>query len=93
MRGRDVGCQSQKRGYRSVGASEPGNVLPDPVEWLGLADWVHDRGGEKEVRVRPAVLPVWWGGKLHIVRWGNKERQEQKLPPTGWTWKETVESG
>jgi hypothetical protein len=30
---------------------------------------------------------------LHVVRWGNKDRSERKLPPTGWTWEETVESG
>lgn len=57
----------------------------------------HDRGGEKEVRFYwqavPTLLPVWWCGKLHVVRWGNKHRAERKLPPTGWTWQETVEAG
>src|SRR5262249_47371171 len=65
-------------------------------EW-GLDERLHDRGGEKEVRFYwravPALLPVWWGGKLHLVRWGNKDRVERKLPPTGWTWQATVESG
>jgi hypothetical protein len=28
---------------------------------------------------------------LQIVRWGNRDRAERKLPPTGWTWKATVE--
>ena len=27
------------------------------------------------------------------MRWGNKDRAERKLPPTGWTWRETVEAG
>jgi hypothetical protein len=30
---------------------------------------------------------------LHVVRCGNKDRAERKLPPTGWTWRETVEAG
>jgi hypothetical protein len=32
-------------------------------------------------------------GKLHVVQWGNRDRAERKLPPTGWTWRETVEDG
>jgi hypothetical protein len=67
------------------------------IEAHGLEDRVHDRGGQKEVRfywqASPTLLPVWCHGRLQIVRWGNKERAERKLPPTGWTWKETVESG
>jgi hypothetical protein len=63
----------------------------------GLADRVHLRGGEHELRFYwravPALLPVWWEGRLRVVRWGNRDRAERKLPPTGWTWKETVESG
>jgi hypothetical protein len=70
--------------------------LPVPLT-EGLADRVHDRGGEKEVRFLwravPALLPVWWDGKLQIVRWGNRDRRERKLPPTGWTWWATVEAG
>lgn len=67
------------------------------IEQRDLQDRVHCRGGEKEVQFHwaaaPAVLPVWWGGKLHVVRWGNKDRAERKLPMTAWTRKETVESG
>ncbi len=67
------------------------------VEEAGLNDRIHDRGGEPEVRfywqARPTLLPVWWGGKLRIVRWGNKDRAERKLPPTGWTWQDSVEDG
>ena len=67
------------------------------IEECVLADRVHDRGGEREVRfyfqANPAVLPVWLNGRLQIVRWGNKDRAERKLPPTGWTWRETVEEG
>ncbi|WP_439626129.1 hypothetical protein [Gemmata sp.] len=67
------------------------------LEQYGLTDRVHDRGGEKEVRfywqANPTLLPVWWDGRLRIVRWGNRDRAERKLPPTGWTWKESVEEG
>lgn len=67
------------------------------VEGHGLTDRVHERGGEAEVRFYaravPAVLPVWWGGRLHVVRWGNRDRAERALPPTAWTWKETVAAG
>jgi len=44
-------------------------------------------------RAVPALLPVWWNGRLWVVRWGNRDRDERKLPPTGWTWRETVEAG
>jgi hypothetical protein len=30
---------------------------------------------------------------LQVVRWGNRDRAERKLPPTGWTWRESVEEG
>jgi hypothetical protein len=67
------------------------------VEAHGLSGRVHDRGGEREVRfdwrASPALLPVWWAGRLRVLRWGNKDRAERKLPPTGWTWRETVEEG
>jgi hypothetical protein len=67
------------------------------IEEHGLEKRVHERGGEKEVRfyfqANPTFLPVWWNGQLRLVRWGNKDRAERKLPPTGWTWQETVEEG
>ena len=70
--------------------------LPDAVA-AGLEARVHTRGGEPEVRfywrARPALLPVWWDGRLHVVRWGNRDRAERTLPLTGWTWRETVEAG
>jgi hypothetical protein len=65
------------------------------IEENNLAERIHDRGGEKEVRfywqANPTLLPVWWNGKLQVVRWGNKDRAERKLPPTGWTWQEKIE--
>jgi hypothetical protein len=58
---------------------------------------VRARVTEKEVRfywrATPALLPVWWDGQLRIVRWGNRDRAERKLPPTGWTWQESIEEG
>jgi hypothetical protein len=67
------------------------------VEAHGLSARVHDRGGEKEVRfdwrAAPTLLPVWWDGRLHVVRWGNRDRAERKLPTTGWTWRESVAEG
>jgi hypothetical protein len=67
------------------------------IDAEGLADRVHERGGEREVRFQwyatPTLLPVIRGGRLRVVKWGNRDRVEKKLPPTGWTWKESVESG
>jgi hypothetical protein len=69
-----------------------------PVELVEeLSGRVHDRGGDREVRFDwrsvPALLPVWWNGRLQVVRWGNRDRAERKLPPTCWTWRATVEDG
>jgi hypothetical protein len=67
------------------------------IEQWNLEDRIHERGGEKEVRfywqANPTLLPIWWDGRLQIVRWGNRDRAERKLPPTGWTWQESVEAG
>ena len=67
------------------------------IEQHGLMERVHDRGGDREARflwrAHPTVLPVWWNGRLHVVRWGNRDRRVQKLPPSGWSGEETVESG
>jgi hypothetical protein len=74
----------------------PVSELPERVV-NELADRVHDRGGEREVRFdwrsRPALLPVWWEGKLQVLKWGNRDRGERRLPPTGWTWQESVQAG
>lgn len=76
----------------------PASELPTSLLDSGsVNDRVHCRGGESEVRfywrARPALLPVWWCGRLHVVRWGNRDRAERRLPPTGWTWRATVEAG
>ena len=53
--------------------------------------------GDREIRfwmgARTDVLPVWWQGKLQVVRWGNQDRGERELPLTGWTWEKSVEEG
>ena len=66
--------------------------FPLPViEAEGLDERVHDRGGEREVRFQwdttPTLLPVVWGGRLRVVRCGNRDRVERRLPTTGWTLK------
>lgn len=74
----------------------PTSELPDDVVGQ-LHARVHTRGDQKEVRFDwravPALLPVWWGGTLQVVRWGNRDRHERQLPPTGWTWRASVEAG
>jgi hypothetical protein len=61
-----------------------------------LARRVHARRGEREFRFYyrdpEALLPVWVGGKIELVKWGNRDRKVN-LPMTPWTWKETVEEG
>ncbi len=67
------------------------------VERYDLARRVHARGGEREIqflyRDRQPRLPVWRDGQLQVVRWGNGLGQSRFLPPTGWTWRETIDSG
>ena len=41
----------------------------------------------------PRLLPVWHEGQLRLVRWGTRRDESQILPPTGWTWQASVESG
>jgi hypothetical protein len=71
-----------------------------PTELIGrhgLEHRAHARGGEREVqflyRHRRPRLPVWRDGRLQVVRWGNGRGQSRVLPPSGWTWRETIESG
>lgn len=71
-----------------------------PTELIGrhgLARRAHDRGGEREAqfhyRDRVPRLPIRRDGRLEIVRWGNGRGQSRFLPPTGWTWKETLDRG
>jgi hypothetical protein len=74
----------------------PVSELPEIV-MSQLTERVHNRGGEREVRFdwrnRPALLPVWWEGRLQVLHWGNRDRADRKLPPTGWTWQASVEAG
>jgi hypothetical protein len=39
------------------------------------------------------VLPAWLGGRLQVVRWGNRRGQSRMLPCTAWTWRSTLEGG
>lgn len=74
----------------------PTSELPDVlVEELRARVYTRETGA-REVRFYwravPALLPVWWGGRLRVVRWGNRDR-DGRLPPCGWTWRQTVEAG
>ena len=73
----------------------PASELPDTVVEQ-MAARVHTRGGVRELRFYwravPALLPVWLNGRLQVVRWGNRDRAG-RLPPTGWTWRQSVEEG
>lgn len=71
-----------------------------PTELIGrhgLESRAHERGGEREARflyrVRNPCLPVWRDGQLEVVRWGNSRGESRRLPRTGWTWLETINSG
>jgi hypothetical protein len=44
-------------------------------------------------RDRRPRLPVWRDGRLQVVRWGNSRGQSRFLPPTCWTWLETINEG
>lgn len=68
-----------------------------PLELIdshGLSRFVHERGGEKEVRflrqIPDAILPVRHEGLLRIVSWGSRSG---RLPRSGFTWLQTVEAG
>ena len=39
------------------------------------------------------MLPVWHEGQWQLVRWGNRRHESRFLPCTGWTKKQTLESG
>ena len=81
-----------------VGIALAWSDLPaELIKKHGLQRRWHERGGEPEVRVlhrdRQPRLPVWRDGRLQIVRWGNRLGESRLLPPTGWTWKKTIEEG
>lgn len=73
----------------------PSSDLPVAlVEQHGLERFVHDRGGEREIRfmrrARQPILPVWHAGQLLIVAWGCRCGP---LPKTGLTWQKTLDAG
>ncbi|MDG3003649.1 hypothetical protein [Paludisphaera mucosa] len=81
-----------------VGISLAWSELPtELIGRHGLDRRRHERGGEGEVRFlyrdRRPRLPVLRDGRLQVVRWGNGRGQSRFLPPTGWTWKATVDQG
>ena len=74
------------------------HLLPlDLIERHQLQGRFFDCGGEREVqflfRHRPALLPVWHEGGCRRCAGSNRRGESKTLPPTGWTWKATVEAG
>jgi hypothetical protein len=61
-----------------------------------LRDRVYEREGQKELQFHlwhaPALLPVQWEGRLHILPWGSKERRGLR-PFGGWVPEERLEAG
>jgi hypothetical protein len=81
-----------------LGIALAGSELPtELVGRHGLGRRLHLRGRQPEYRFyfrdRRPRLPIWRDGRLQVVRWGNGRRQSRILPPTGWTWLETVRQG
>jgi hypothetical protein len=84
--------------YMCVGIALLQSEIPlELIEKDDLSRRIHERGGEREVRFLyrdyDPVLPVWYGGRLTFFRWGNRRRSCHSLPPTAWTWLESVEGG
>jgi hypothetical protein len=71
----------------------PEEFLEEHELWPRL----HHRGGEPEVcfmyQDNRRCLPIRHEGQLKLVRWGSSRKDSQVLPPTGWTWLESLESG
>jgi hypothetical protein len=74
-----------------------GELPEEFLEQHGLTPRVHRRGGEPEVRFwykdSQRRLPVWHEGQLKLVRWGVRRSESKVLPPTGWTWLDSLENG
>jgi len=72
-----------------------------PTELIGrheLDRRLHERdGGQTEIhfyyRDPTPQLPIWLGGQLQIVRWGNGQGQSRFLPRSGWTWQASIDDG
>jgi hypothetical protein len=41
----------------------------------------------------PRIVPVWHGGRLKLVPWGNRRGESRALPVTGWASQQKVEGG
>ena len=74
------------------------STLPtDLIGRHGLFRRVHESDGRREIRLfyrhREPLLPVWWGGQMEIVRWGNRRRWSRHLPRTGFTYQSSIDAG
>ena len=68
------------------------------VERHGLGRRLYVRNRDRReyrflFRDRRPRLPVWRGGRLQFVRWGNSRGESRFLPRTGWTWHTTISDG
>jgi hypothetical protein len=74
-----------------------GELPEEFLEQHGLRPRVHRRGGEPEVRFwyrdSRRCLQVLHEGQLKLARWGVRRTESKVLPPTGWTWLESLENG
>jgi hypothetical protein len=40
-----------------------------------------------------AELPAWWGNRLDVFVWGNRDDAASRLPRTGWCRQESLDEG
>ncbi len=81
-----------------TGIALAASELPlDVLEQPRIKARLFTRGGEAEVRFyfrdSERLLPIIHDGVLRLVRWGARRAESAVLPPTGWTWLTSVESG
>jgi hypothetical protein len=66
------------------------------IERHKLERRAYDRGGSEVrflMRHYPRVLPAWRGSEMILAHWGGRRGVDKGLPPSPWTWRESVESG
>jgi hypothetical protein len=69
----------------------------DIARGRGLRERIRVRDGVPEmyflIRDSERVLPVYHGGVLHVLRWGNQRNQSKILPCTAWAMQDGLETG
>ncbi len=58
---------------------------------------LREPGGQRELRFlfrdAKAELPAWWGNRLDVFPWGNRDDAASRLPRTGWCRQESLDEG